>query len=255
MNLLEAILLGVVEGITEFLPISSTGHLILTTKLLGIPPTEFVTSFEIAIQLGAIMAVVVLYGWALITNISLLKRVVAAFVPTAILGLTLYSFIKEELLGNVAVVVWSLIIGGFIIIIFEHYHKPKIMGYQDETITYRQAIMIGLIQSISFIPGVSRAAATIMGGLFVGLSRWSAARFSFLLAIPTMSAAVAFDLLKTGANFTSNEYTLLGVGFITAFVMAMISIRYLMRYLEHHNFSLFGIYRIIVGLIFLLFIF
>jgi len=254
MTVLEAIILGVVEGITEFLPISSTGHLILTGKLLGLPSTEFVTTFEIAIQLGAILAVVFLYGWTLISNLVLLKRVLFAFLPTAVLGLILYPVIKEHLLGNPNIVVWSLIIGGLIILIFEHYHDPKMVGYEDETITYAQSFLIGLIQVLAFIPGVSRAAATIMGGLFVGLSRYSAARFSFLLAIPTMGAAVALDLSQNAFAFTSTEYLALAVGFTTAFLVALGSIHYLMRYLEHHNFSIFGIYRIIVGIIFLLFI-
>lgn len=254
MNLIEAFILGVVEGITEFLPISSTGHLILTNEILDIPPTEFVTSFGIAIQLGAILAVVVLYGWQLLSNTDLLKKVLVAFLPTAALGLIFYPIIKDYLLGNSTIVVWALIIGGVIIIIFEHYHHPKMIGYEDETITYSQAFLIGLIQTIAFIPGVSRAAATIMGGLAVGLSRLSAARFSFLLAIPTMGAAVALDLSQNALAFTSGEYISLGVGFITAFLVALVSINYLMRYLEYHNFSIFGIYRIIIGLIFLLFV-
>jgi len=177
-----------------------------------------------------------------------------AFMPTAILGLIFYSIIKDVLLGNSLIVVWSLIIGGIIILIFEHNHDHKVVGFENETITYMQAFLIGLIQALAFIPGVSRAAATIMGGLFVGLSRFTAARFSFLLAIPTMGAAVTLDMSKSALNFSSNEYLLLGIGFTTAFLVALLSIKYLMRYLEHHNFSIFGVYRILIGIIFLLFI-
>ena len=252
MNLLDAAILGVVEGITEFLPISSTGHLILVPKLLGLPSTEFLSSFEIAIQLGAILAVVVLF-WRSFLNIEMLKRLIVAFIPTAVIGLALYSVVKTYLLGDPYVVLAALFIGGLLLLVFEHFHTegPEAVA-SPETITYKQSLLIGLFQSVAIIPGVSRSAATILGGLWIGISRIAIVEFSFLLAVPTMAAATGLDLIKNYQTFSSNDFAALAVGFVVSFVVAIIAIKFLLQYVRKHSFRAFGVYRIIVAIFFFL---
>jgi undecaprenyl-diphosphatase len=250
MTLFESIVLGVVEGITEFLPISSTGHLILTSSLLGIEQTEFVKSFEIAIQFGAILSVVALY-WRSFLDIQVLQRLAAAFVPTALVGLFLYDTIKTHLLGNEVVVVWALCLGGIALIVFEFLHREK-EGIADgfHQITYVQCLLIGLFQSFAIVPGVSRSAATIVGGLSLGIQRKVVVEFSFLLAVPTMLAATGMDLLETSAAFTKNEWLALAVGFIVSFAVALVSIVWLLRFVRTHTFIPFGIYRVAIAALF-----
>ncbi len=249
MSIFDSLILGVVEGITEFLPISSTGHLILTSQLLRVPATDFMKTFEVVIQLGAILAVVVLYAKKLIQDFSLIKKVFVAFLPTAIIGLALHGLVKTYLLGSSTVVVWALGVGGVLLILFERFHGEQGAG-EVEQLTYKQAIIIGLCQSVAIIPGVSRAAATIIGGLMLGMKREAIVRFSFLLAIPTMFAASGYDLLKSGISFNSNEFTLLATGFITAFIVAIFSIKFLLGFIKNHTFTSFGIYRIALALLF-----
>ena len=252
MNFVSAVIFGIVEGISEFLPISSTGHLILTAHLLKLEQTEFLKSFEIAIQLGAIFSVVVLYGRCL-ANFKLMKKVMVAFVPTAIIGLVFYKIIKKVLLNSHYTVLWALFLGGVFLIIFELFHRGR-EGSTEETssISYPQAFTIGIFQSIAIIPGVSRAAATIIGGLMLGLKRKTIVEFSFLLAIPTMAAAVALDLVKSAGAFTSADFSFLLVGFLVSFIVALLSIKFLLQFIKNHNFIPFGIYRIILALLFLL---
>lgn len=249
MSIFQAILLSIVEGITEFLPISSTGHLILTGKLLAIPQSEFVKTFEIVIQLGAILAVVFLYGKKLIVNKNTLIRVATAFIPTAIFGFLFYPFIKDELLDNVTIVIATLFFGGIALILLEKIHIPK-QG-TIASLTPKQSIIIGLAQCISFVPGVSRAAATIFGGLFLGLSRKEAVEFSFFLAIPTMAAATGLDLVKNAGNLQSSEFGLISIGLLGSFVTATIVIKWLVKFVQTNTFVPFGIYRIIISLLFL----
>ncbi len=253
MNALDALLLGIIEGISEFLPISSTGHLILASRFLGLPETEFLKSFEIAIQLGAILAVVALYWQKLLANRNLMLKILIAFIPTAIIGLLLHSIIKTYLLGNVSVVLWSLLLGGIFLIVFEWWYARH--GRSGDTavsagVNTRQALSLGLFQSIAIIPGVSRSASTIVGGLLLGLNRNTIVEFSFLLAIPTMLAATALDLLKSYDSFASADFLNLGIGFVTAFVVALFSIKWLLKYIQHHSFTAFGVYRILIALIF-----
>ncbi len=251
MNLLHAVLFGIVEGITEFLPISSTGHLILTARALGLAQTGFLKSFEIAIQLGAILAVLALYWKRLLVDLEVLKRVLAAFFPTAVLGFMLYSFVKKFLLGNTVVVLWSLLIGGIFLIVFERWHVEKETAEEDlSKMTYGQAMLIGVFQSIAIIPGVSRAAATIVGGLLLGFKRKAIVEFSFLLAVPTMLAATALDLVKHRDLFSSSQTGFLLTGFAAAFVVALVSVKWLLYYIKNHSFIIFGVYRILVALIF-----
>lgn len=252
---LHAIVLGLVEGVTEFLPISSTGHMILAANLMHISETDFVKSFEIIIQLGAILAVLALFWKKLLTNAKIFLRVAVAFIPTAIIGLLLYKVVKHYLLGSVSVVVWSLLIGGIALIIFEKLHKDKI-GSDDttlelESITYKQALVIGLCQSVAIIPGVSRSAATIVGGLLLGISRAAIVEFSFMLAVPTMAAATLLDLIKGGFSFSGSEMSMLLVGMIVAFVSAILAIKFLIRFVKNNSFTRFGIYRIAIAFVFL----
>ena len=251
MNFIQALILGVVEGVSEFLPISSTGHLILTSDILGLDPTEFLKSFEISIQFGAILSVVVLYWRLLLRKWEIWKRLAVAFAPTAVLGLIFYKLIKHYLLGNSYVVVWALFIGGVALIAFELWHKEKDDHTDDmEKIPYKKAFLIGLFQSIAMIPGVSRSAATILGGLSVGLKRKTIVEFSFLLAVPTMLAATVLDLFKSAHSFTSSEIDSMAIGFISAFIVAGLSIKFLLKYIQRHSFIAFGVYRIIAALIF-----
>lgn len=253
VNIFSALILSVLEGITEFLPISSTGHLELASKLLGIPQTEFVKSFEIAIQLGAILAVLILYFSRIIKNFEIWKRIIAAFIPTAIVGLIFYKFIKGVLLGNLMVDVASLFIGGILIIVLEWIfskHPRKLNSV--EKLSVSKSGFVGVAQSVSVIPGVSRAAATIFGGMGLGLTRVAATEFSFILAIPTMIAATGLDLYKTGFAFSSQEYLIILVGFIGAFISALLTVRWLIKFISKHSFVGFGIYRIILALVFFL---
>lgn len=251
MNYLQTLILSIVEGITEFLPISSTGHLILASDLLKISQTEFQKSFEIIIQLGAILSVVVIYFKIFLRNRKIWEKILVAFLPTGVLGFTLYKLIKHYLLGNTVVVLLSLFIGGIVLIILEKMHNEEKSKLDDiEKISLKNAFFIGLFQSISMIPGVSRAAATIFGGLFLGLKRKTAVEFSFLLAVPTMLAASVFDLYKSHLSFTSYEYSLLLIGFIGAFITAFFAIKYFLRFIENHTFIPFGIYRIILVIAF-----
>lgn len=251
MDIIQAIILAVVEGISEFLPISSTGHLVLTTEILGISQTDFVKSFEIIIQLGAILAVVTLYWKTLIKNPIIWQKIIIAFIPTAILGLIFYKIIKEVLLGNPLVTVLALFIGGIILIILEKMYQEKPHHLEEiSKMSTKQALGIGLIQSFSMIPGTSRAAATIIGGMFLGLKRSTATEFSFLLAIPTMTAATGLDLIKSDFAFSGQEYLLLAIGLVGAFITALLVMKWLIKYVQKNTFVPFGIYRIILALVF-----
>lgn len=255
MDIAQAIILSIVEGITEFLPISSTGHLIIASDILKISQSNFVKDFEIIIQLGSILAIVVLYWRSLFKSKDVLKRVAVAFIPTAIIGFLLFKIIKTFLLGNLYVTLVSLLLGGVALIVLEllykekDHHKDKI-----ENITFKNAFLIGVCQSIAVIPGVSRSAATIVGALFLGTKRKAAVEFSFLLAIPTMLAATALDIVKSNFSYNLNEWSLILVGFIGSFITALIVVKWFLKYVQNHNFIAFGIYRIIAAIIFYLII-
>lgn len=255
MTILQSVILGIIEGVTEFLPISSTGHLILASSVLGVIPSDFSKSFEIVIQLGAILAVVVLY-WHSFFNIDLLKKLAAAFIPTGIIGLALYHVLKTYLLGNNLVVLASLFFGGIILILFERWQgKKEDAAPVAAPLTYRQAVAIGFFQAVAIIPGVSRSAATILGGITLGIARPVIVEFSFLLAVPTMLAATGLDLLKTSTSFTPHEWLTLAIGFGVSFIVAMPSIRWLLSYVRNHSFTGFGVYRVLLSLLFAAFLF
>ena len=251
MTYLHTLILGIVEGVSEFLPISSTGHLILASYLLHLKQTDFQKSFEIAIQLGAILSVVVLYWRALLVNFEILKRVITAFIPTAILGFIFYKIIKKVLLGSNTVVLYSLLIGGIFLVLFELWHREKESATEElSAISYSKSFMIGLCQAVAMIPGVSRSAATIIGGLILGIKRKTIVEFSFLLSVPTMVAATGLDLMKSGGHFSLEEFHLLLMGFISSFIVALLSIRWLIHFIKNHTFISFGIYRILISLLF-----
>jgi undecaprenyl-diphosphatase len=243
MDYFSSAILGVVEGVTEFLPISSTGHLILASNLLGLSQTDFQKTFEIVIQLGAILSVVALY-WRAFLNIEVLKRLVVGFIPTGIIGLALYKVVKTYLLGNEQVVLWALLLGGIALIAFEYWHR------EEESAVSDTAALVGVFQAAAIIPGVSRSAATILGGLVLGLKRTTIVEFSFLLAVPTMLAATGLDLIKNASSFTTADTGVLAVGFIVSFLVALASIKWLLSFVRGHSFVPFGIYRIAVAVLF-----
>lgn len=254
MTLIESILLGALEGVTEFLPISSTGHLILAGQLLGLPSDDFVKTFMIAVQLGAILAVVVLY-FRKFLDIEVIKRLIVGFIPTGIIGFSLYSLIKAYLIGNSYIVVGALFLGGIALIVFEYFHKePEGEAEDIRTIPYRTTLIVGLFQSIAMIPGVSRSAATIVGGLLAGMKRATIVEFSFLLAVPTMAAATGYDILKSYDTFTTDNLGLLAVGFGTSFIVALIAMKFLIGFVKRYSFVPFGIYRILLAVVFFLFV-
>jgi undecaprenyl-diphosphatase len=255
MTYIHAVVLGIVEGFTEFLPISSTGHLILAADLFRINQAELLKSFEIIIQLGAILAVVVLY-WRALWNIENIKKLITGSIPTAIIGFGLYTIIKNNLLGSSAIVLWAMLLGGIILIIFEYYYRgPDVAEELPADITYRQAFIVGIFQSLAIIPGVSRSAATIIGGLGLGIPRRAIVQFSFMLAVPIMIGASGLDIYKNPEVFSKSAIPFLAVGFLCAFVVALFSIKFLLRFIRKNNFIPFGIYRIIAAIAFYFLIF
>lgn len=249
----EAAILGIVEGLTEFLPVSSTGHLILASELLHIPQTEAHKAFEVAIQLGAILAVACLYWRRFAVRSDLLLKLVVGFLHTGIIGLTLYQLVKN--LFNPYVVSVSLILGGIAFFVMEYYmrnHKPAVHDVAE--VSYRTAFTIGLVQCISMVPGVSRSGATIIGGLMCRLDRTAAAEFSFLLALPTMLAATCYDIIKNADAFRAGDWNNLAIGFVVSFAFSIVGIKVLIRLVSKHTFIPFGVYRIIAGAAFLLII-
>jgi len=249
MTILQAIILGVIEGITEFLPISSTGHMILASKMMGIADADFTKSFEIVIQFGAILAVVALYWKKLFLGNNIWKKVFTAFLPTAIIGFLLYKILKQYFLGNAVIVLWSLFLGGVLLIVFEWWYAKRLKVATDE-INYKKSFVIGLAQSLAIIPGISRSGATIVAGLLMGISREAIVEFSFLLAIPTMAVATGYDLLKSGNKFSFSQFYLLALGFVISFVVALIAVKWFISFVKNHSFVWFGIYRIVLAILF-----
>jgi undecaprenyl-diphosphatase len=250
MSLLHALILGIIEGVTEFLPISSTAHLILAAKALHLTETEFVKSFQIIIQLGAILSVVVLY-WRKFLDIEILKKLVVAFIPTGVIGLTVYKAVKGYLLGNMTVVLISLLVGGVLLILYEKYKTHSDEDVDLAHITYKRALLIGLFQSIAIVPGVSRSAATIVGGSLIGIPKKTIVEFSFMLAVPTMAAASLLDLLKNHEALSQNSAAL-AVGFVVSFLTAIAAIKSFLGYIKRRNFAAFGWYRVVLAIAFYL---
>jgi len=248
VTLFEAIIIAIVEGLTEFLPISSTGHMIIAQALLGVENSDFVKAFVINIQFGAILSVVVLYWKRFFQSINFYFKLFVAFIPAAILGLLLGDYI-DAMLESVLTVAIMLLLGGIILIFIDKWLNPE----REVEVTYPKAFKIGLFQCIAMIPGVSRSAASIIGGMTQGLTRKQAAEFSFFLAVPTMFGASGYKLYKSykvaPEIFQGENLTTLLVGNAVAFIVAMLAIKFFIGFLTKHGFKLFGWYRIIVGAI------
>ena len=253
--LLLVVLLGIVEGVTEYLPVSSTGHLILATELLGFKADEWAV-FNIAIQPGAILAIVVLYWrtfWEVLTGlfqaspsaIAFVRNLLVAFIPAVVLGLALGDYI-ELLLGNAVVVAWALIIGGFAILIIERLARPTDCG-GVANVTFRHSVGIGLVQCLAMIPGVSRSGATILGAMSFGVDRKTAAEFSFFLAVPTLTGATALQLFKHWDQIPVGQFKWIGLGSLVSFVVAFIVVKAFLAIVTRYGFGPFAWYRIVVG--------
>jgi len=244
MTVFQAIIIAIVEGITEFLPVSSTGHMIITQELLGMEINDFVKAFTVNIQFGAILSVIVLYWKRFFQTFDFYFKLFVAFIPAAVIGFLLSDFI-DSLLENVVVVAVMLVLGGIVLVFVDKWFKNPA---KDQTITYPSAFKIGLYQCIAMIPGVSRSAATIIGGMSQKLDRKTAAEFSFFLAVPTMFAAAGYKLLQNYKTITSDNIDILLIGNAVAFVVALIAIRSFISFLTKYGFKVFGYYRIVVGL-------
>ncbi|MGN6567536.1 MAG: undecaprenyl-diphosphate phosphatase [Flavipsychrobacter sp.] len=251
MTWLQTVVLGIIEGITEFLPISSTGHMIIASSIMGINEEAFTKLFEVCIQFGAILSVVVLYWRKFFdfSRITFYLKLIAAFIPAAIFGL-LFSKKIDALLESAMTVGISMLLGGIVLLFIDKVFKTATVT-EDKQISYPKAFIIGCFQVIAMIPGVSRSAATILGGLQQKLTRKLAAEFSFFLAVPTMFAATVkklWDYHKEGLTLQGNDMQMLIVGNIIALIVAMIAIRSFIQYVQKHSFRAFGVYRIIVGI-------
>jgi undecaprenyl-diphosphatase len=252
MEIYQAIILAIIEGITEFLPISSTGHMIIGSSLMGIADDPFTKTFTVAIQLGAILSVIVLYWKRFFQSFDFYFKIGVAFIPAVVAGLLFNDYI-DALLEKVYVVGYTMLAGGIFFLFVDKLFPPD--KAEEKPITYPKALTIGAFQIIAMIPGVSRSAATIIGGLTQKLNRQQAAEFSFFLAVPTMFGATALSLLKffkSGGSFGPAEITALAIGNVVAFVVAMIAIKSFIRFLTLHGFKVFGYYRIIVGALILI---
>lgn len=247
MDFINAVTLGIIEGLTEFLPISSTGHLVLTSKLLGIPEDSFHRVFEIVIQLGSILAVVFVFWEKLYKNsLDLWLKLIIGFLPVGILGFLFYNVIKS--LFNPLIVAIMLIIGGIVFIVVEIFYKEKDHYIQAIwQISYKKALWIGCFQALALIPGTSRSGATIIGGLLLGCNRRVATEFSFLLALPAMMAASGYSLYKNYELLNKDNLLLLLIGFVVAFFAALIAVKLFLGFIARFNFIPFGIYRILLG--------
>jgi len=262
IEIIKAVVLGIVEGITEFLPISSTGHVILVDRFLHLAGSRgFVTSFEVVIQLGAILAVVIIYFrdlWPFQQRekASQVWRtwllVVVGVIPAFVVGFLFDDWIEQHLFHPLVVSI-ALIGYGIVLILVERWGEKHFDHRTPlELLSVRQAFLIGLFQCLALIPGTSRSLATILGGLALGLSRESAARFSFFMAIPVMVGASGLKLVKNAGGFSANEVVVLGVGFVVSFVVAWVAVRTLIRYIQRHDFQVFGYYRIVLGAVVLI---
>jgi undecaprenyl-diphosphatase len=252
MSLFESIVLAIVEGVTEFLPISSTGHMIITSSIMGIANDPFTKMFTVAIQLGAILSVVVLYWKRFFQSFDFYLKLFIAFIPALVAGLLLKDYI-DALLERVDIVGYTLLLGGIFFLFLDKIFKTE--EHTEEKISFSKAFTIGCFQIIAMVPGVSRSAATIIGGLSQRLTKKAAAEFSFFLAVPTMFAATVlsiFKFYKSGGSFGQNEISALLIGNIVAFVVAMVAIKSFITFLTRHGFAVFGYYRIIVGIIILI---
>lgn len=251
MTLFQVVLLSFIEGLTEFLPISSTGHLILTSAILGIQEEGFIKSFNIIIQFGAILSVLVLYWRRFLPNLEFYKKLVIAFLPAAVIGFAVKNRI-DEILGSVQIVAWALIAGGIILVWSDRYYKDKPGQKTIETMSWMDCLKLGLLQCFAFIPGVSRSGATIVGGMYLGMSRREAAEFSFFLAVPTLAGATLIKTLKILPELNSAHWGSLAGGIVLSFFFALLAIKFFIELVSRFGFKHFGYYRIILGTVILI---
>ena len=251
MDIFQAIIIGIIEGFTEFLPISSTGHMIVASQFLGVEQDSVTKAYEVIIQFAAIMAVMLIYKEKItLKKIDLWVKLLIAFLPLGIVGFIFKDYIKT--LFTVETVAWMFIIGGVVFLIVEYFYEEKPNTIKEvEAVNYRQALGVGISQIFSLIPGTSRAGATIIGGLLLGLDRKTASDFSFLLAIPVMGAVTAYDLLKHYHEFADANWVAFGVGFLVAFIVAYITVKLFLVFIQKFSFVPFGIYRILFGMLLL----
>lgn len=254
MDIFQAIIIGIIEGFTEFLPISSTGHMIVASEFLGISENALTKAYQVIIQFAAILAVMLIYKEKItFKETELWQKLFVAFLPLAIVGYIFKDHIKA--LFTVETVAWMFIIGGIVFLVLEYFYEEKKAHVTHvEKVNYKQALWIGIAQIFSLVPGTSRAGATIVGGLLVGLDRKTSMEFSFLLAIPVMAAVSGYDLLKHYQDFADANWGAFIIGFVTAFVVAYITIKLFLAFIQRFTFVAFGIYRIIFGVILLMII-
>lgn len=253
MTLFQSVILGLTEGFTEFLPISSTGHMVLVSHFLHIPESVTLATFEIVVQVGVIAAVIVLY-FKKVFEIENIKKLIVAFIPTGVVGLLVFPHIKSWL-ENPLLVAYIMVLGGIVILLVENWYEKKVAIKEvpeTKTISYKQAFLLGIYQAIAVVPGVSRSGAMIIGGLTMKLPRKLLTEFTFLLAVPTMIIATLYTLYKKHVELTFTDTTPIILGTLISFVIALIVIRYFLAYIRSHSFKIFGWYRIIVGIILLI---
>lgn len=248
MSIIQTIIIAIVEGLTEFLPVSSTGHMIIAEKILNVESTEFVKAFTVNIQFGAILSVIVLYWKRFFQSLDFYWKLLIAFLPAAVIGFLASDYI-DSLLENVTVVAIMLVLGGILMLFVDKWFDKTT---EDQTMDWKRSLKVGFFQCIAMIPGVSRSMATIVGGMTTKLSRKNAAEFSFFLAVPTMAAASGYKLLKilkdpTGISMLSDNLVSLLIGNIVAFIVAMIAIKFFIGFITKNGFKAFGYYRIVVG--------
>ncbi len=248
MSIWQAIILAIIEGLTEFLPVSSTGHMVLAEAVMGIKPDEFTKMFTVVLNFGAILSVLVLYFKRFFKSFKFYFQLLVAFIPTMVLGLLLDDYI-EMVLGSPITVAINLVLGGIVLLFVDSQFRNA--NGNEEDISYKKSAMIGFFQSLAMFPGVSRSAATIIGGQLQGLNRKTAAEFSFFLAVPTMFAASAYKVLKGYEVLTPAHIPVIVIGNIVALIVALLSIKFFINYLTKYGFKIFGYYRIVLGLVFI----
>ncbi|MBP9821616.1 MAG: undecaprenyl-diphosphate phosphatase [Candidatus Pacebacteria bacterium] len=258
MEIWQAMIMGIVEGVTEFLPVSSTGHLVIVSRILGIEPSQFLTTFQIIIQLGALAALIPLAIRLVWRDKSLIGKVIIACIPVILIGLFLFDAIAAQLAGSLVPIAIALIVGGVLILIIESWYERSgqhaISDREGVVVSWRDSLIVGLVQILALFPGVSRSGATIMGGLVAGMSRRAVAEFSFLLAFPILLGASLLDLIKIDTIFSSHEWVFILVGIVAAFFSALLVVRVFLSFISKRSFRVFGWYRIIIGTLILVFV-
>ncbi|MBE0498803.1 MAG: undecaprenyl-diphosphatase UppP [Campylobacterales bacterium] len=249
MTLYEAAILGIVEGVTEFLPVSSTAHIALTSQMMGVAQDDFMNAFNIIIQIAPIFSIMIIYYSTLFQSLEIWKKLIVAFIPTGIIGLLFHKQIEVMFSAN-SIVLWMIATGVFFLILEFIYTRRGHHTFELEEVSYKQALFVGFFQALSLIPGISRSGSTILGGMLLGMKREVSMSFSFLLAIPTMTAASGYTLFKEYSSLTFDGASMLLVGFIVSFVVGWLAVKSFLAIVSKYNFTPFGIYLIASGILF-----